>query len=233
MPLLATLAPKICVTCGKPYKPNSARQRYCSPVCKFGESTCRTCGKKFIRKQKTTGLFCSRECWYVEYDNQNNKNCAICGKVFPAHTGQKTCSYECADKARRTAKRNTHCAYCGGPMREDCHPRQKFCSHSCSSKFNNKRIIEKPLGSIGKHRSGYLLIKTINGWVMQHRFVMEQQLGRKLEPHERIHHKNGNRADNRLENLELWKIKGKDPAGVRASDYHCAGCRCAEMLKGI
>jgi hypothetical protein len=58
---------------------------------------------------------------------------------------------------------------------------------------------------------------------------MEQTLGRRLDRHERVHHKNGNRGDNRPENLELWKVKTKDPAGVRASDYHCAGCRCGDQ----
>jgi len=66
------------------------------------------------------------------------------------------------------------------------------------------------------------------GYLLEHRFVMEQKLGRFLEPHERVHHKNGKRNDNRLANLELWKVKSKDPAGVRASDYHCPGCRCGK-----
>lgn len=65
---------------------------------------------------------------------------------------------------------------------------------------------------------------------MEHRLVMEQTLGRTLEKHERVHHKDGNRSNNDPANLELWKVKTKkDPPGVRASDYHCAGCRCGEQ----
>jgi hypothetical protein len=58
------------------------------------------------------------------------------------------------------------------------------------------------------------------------RWVMQQQLGRPLAPGENVHHRNGVRTDNRPENLELWKTK--QPFGVRAADYHCAGCRCFE-----
>lgn len=38
---------------------------------------------------------------------------------------------------------------------------------------------------------------------LEHIVVMEQHLGRVLLPNENIHHKNGTRSDNRLENLEL------------------------------
>jgi hypothetical protein len=76
-----------------------------------------------------------------------------------------------------------------------------------------------------------MIVKTTDGWKMQHRLVMEEMLGRPLEAHERVHHKNGDRADNRPENLELWKVKNrKDPSGVRAVDYHCPGCRCGEPM---
>jgi len=54
------------------------------------------------------------------------------------------------------------------------------------------------------------------GWVLEHRYHMEQMLGRELHPWENIHHRDGNRACNDQSNLELW-IKTQ-PSGIRLSD---------------
>ena len=220
---------KICKACGKEFHTEWPRQAYCSEDCKMGKSSCIYCGKTFIKKYGTTGKYCSSMCWYAHYAiiGKNVKTCPVCGKEF--HGESKTCGKVCGREWQRRnhPNRNFICERCGKPIPTTAKPGRRFCSRSCAlTKRNLIDSVTRAEGTRRHHSAGYVLIKIAGNWVLEHRYVMAQQLDRPLEKHERVHHKDGNRANNTPENLELWKVKKKDPAGVRASDYHCAGCLC-------
>lgn len=86
-----------------------------------------------------------------------------------------------------------------------------------SSNWKGGRVIDKK-GYVHIWKPGHpnAVMGYGKQYVLEHRLVMSEHLGRALFRHENVHHKNGKRDDNRLENLELWTTM--QPAGKRPKD---------------
>ena len=84
---------------------------------------------------------------------------------------------------------------------------QIFCSRECANQVQRTGGIDK---------NGYRFRYWNRKYQMEHRVIMEAHLGRPLRPDETVHHVNGDRSDNRIDNLELWSSRhGK---GQRVAD---------------
>lgn len=81
-------------------------------------------------------------------------------------------------------------------------------------RWGNPRFVTVKTARAGK--DGYIKIRVNKKGMLQHRHIMEQHIGRELLPEENVHHINGDRADNRIENLEIWNTR--QPKGQRIPD---------------
>ena len=97
----------------------------------------------------------------------------------------------------------------------------KFCSRACHSASRRTGTILK----------GYRRVRDDNGkQVFEHRLVIERHLNRKLTPFEVVHHKDGNKLNNALSNLEVLSSQSDHVQEHRhtfssAIERQCSKCR--------
>lgn len=92
---------------------------------------------------------------------------------------------------------------------------RKYCSRKCFFKKNRGKN-HYNWKDVKLDKDGYVLINmpdhpncNPNGYVREHRIVMEKYIGRYLDRKEVVHHINGIKNDNRIENLELFTSNSK------------------------
>jgi len=81
---------------------------------------------------------------------------------------------------------------------------------------NPNTTLKAPKGAGCVNREGYRQVYHQGKQAFEHRLFMEQHLGRDLVKGENVHHINGIKHDNRIENLELWITS--QPSGQRPAD---------------
>lgn len=141
-------------------------------------------------------------------------SCPICQKPY----GKRKRCYSCQPGKRRTGE-NRICPVCNKEFYvakwqiEDTKRNQgTYCSVECKNKSITGmkfHMAETPQLVI-PHAQGYILEwvgydypNNKSGRVLQHRLIMERHLGRYLNNNEEIHHINGIKTDNRIENLKI------------------------------
>lgn len=193
MPMPSRKVAVICEVCGQEFtvKPSLAKNRhYCSWACrtKAGESTkvtltCQNCGQPFVTYRKFNAKYCSISCG-ISARNKTEQNPSYKRDISGENNPMYGRGLNGPTNPMHGKTRDANPAWRGGrKVRKD-----GYVLVIAPEGYHN------PISS-GKGKTGY---------VLEHRLVMEQHLGRYLEPHEVIHHIDGDPTNNNIENLQLF-----------------------------
>lgn len=146
--------------------------------------------------------------------------CQICNKeisVPPSRAARKYCSRICQGIARHNKHPRVFikrkCLHCGSVFIVDRsqlkHGYGKYCSKSCSS--------SKHLNAASRHvrPDGYIEVCHKGKRHLEHRLIMEKKIGRELKTNEHVHHLDGNKQNNNINNLFICSPKEHSSRHIR------------------
>lgn len=191
------------------------------------EVPCTNCGAPVIKRpsevarNKSGRFFCSEACLRkvgAKPRTGVTKQCEWCQSdiyVGPHTPKKRFCDNECKNAWQRRNQQTNTCPVCGKEWQLSAsqkYHRADYCSRACEARARIRRPLDREHNGkpavVDSH--GYVRIfqpdhprATKGGWIFEHRYVVEQAIGRHLERDEHVHHLNHERADNRLENLQL------------------------------
>ena len=98
------------------------------------------------------------------------------------------------------------CKYCGNEFYQ--YPSRTkqgvvYCSRKCSGMARSGENNQNFVRGYQLNQWGYKMVYHDGKKVYEHRLIIEQAIGRKLLPYEEVHHKDGNKLNNSLDNLEV------------------------------
>lgn len=219
---------KSCEACGGDFWVVPAREhvaRFCSRQCKDGtrtrvECVCEHCGAKFQAAPNHGRRFCSVKCSAARRVIRQAGNCATCGAILDPKRNQFTyCSAACFAVSRRKGQQ-VPCGTCQRPVwRVPSNSNQRtFCSRACA----NKGMELAGPGHRAQRDDGYIQIyyprhpdASASGFILEHRLIASEALGRRLTKSEHVHHINGIKDDNRPENLQVMSAGAHQNITIR------------------